>query len=78
MRLEYLKEVSRLIVISIPLPFALSYLPVCQFDDDNSQLVQLLSLCDLLVVTCEGNQKHAIDICQGIFEIDELIRYTDS
>lgn len=46
-----------------------------KLDDDDSQLVLLLLLSDMLAATCEGNQKHAIDVCQGIFEIDELIRY---
>ena len=45
-----------------------------QHGDHDSQLVQLLSLSDLLAVTCEGECKYADNVCQGIFEIDELLR----
>ena len=45
-----------------------------QKDGDNGQLIELLSLSDLLAVTCEGEHKHAEDLCHEIFEIDELIR----
>ena len=42
-------------------------------DKYNSQLVQLLAVSDLLAVAAEGEHKHCEDMCQEIFEIDELI-----
>ena len=45
-----------------------------QKDDSNSQLVQLLALSDMLAVAVEGERKHCEDMCQEIFEIDELIK----
>ena len=74
MRQNILRNVSILTTMPVLTPIPCLLYSLWQHKDDDRQLVQLLSLSDLLAVTCEGESKYADDVCQGIFEIDELIR----
>ena len=45
-----------------------------QSQDDSIELLQLLSVTDMLSTCAEGQRKYAVTICQKIFTLKELVR----
>ena len=45
-----------------------------QSQDDSIELLQLLSVTDMLSTCAEGQCKDAVTICQKIFTLEELVR----
>ena len=65
-RMDILQKVSLLIYCCIFNLFVKS-------DNNDTQLLKLLHITNLLATCCEGHQKYAEEKCQEIFSLEEIL-----